>query len=172
MCDAYDIIDWQSCGTSSLSSAEEAEDEEEEDDIDFDYRPYTEDYSTTDIVFPTLFHERHATTTSIDTIPELEQSDECGPLSYLDANLPQDVEQSVYHKVAHWVLTQRRFFQKSDIDLVDDDDIEVIDPVDLFHESVLDQYHLLTGNTSRLLLTILSVVFSSFKFRQEGLLRG
>ena len=57
-------------------------------------------------------------------------------------------QQSVYQKVHNWVASQKMFFRKESVEVIDDDEMEVIDPVDLFHESVLDEYLFVTGQIS------------------------
>lgn len=54
-------------------------------------------------------------------------------------------EQTVYQKVSNWVVSQRKYFLNNEPVLIEDDEMEVIDPVDLFHESILNQYSLITG---------------------------
>merc|ERR1719230_609077 len=62
--------------------------------------------------------------------------------------VPRDMMEqlSVYQKVHNWVASQKMFFRKEEDNniVIEDDDMEVIDPVDLFHESILDEYLLVT----------------------------
>ena len=112
--------------------------------------------STSENQFPMLFHQQIDTLTS-DSLPFIRR-----PAPFLedplDAFWPKnenddsDEEESVYRKVADWIFSQRHFFRRFDPE--DVDDIEIIDPVDLFHDSLLDEYLLLTRSSSekRLLL--------------------
>ena len=68
------------------------------------------------------------------------------PYGYLKEEPPDGYEeQSVYQKVSSWVLSQRKYFLNSDPHPIEDDEMEVIDPVDLFHETILDEYFMITG---------------------------
>lgn len=140
MQDTYDIIDWKSCASSyshdSICNQKQGGYSLSRDGI----------YSTTDIVFPKLFHEDAAESegSSIITMPDFD--DNYLPLNSYKGNPPDHLgEHTVYQKVSNWVLNQRRYFLNTEATSFEDDDIEVIDPVDLFHETVLDEYLLITG---------------------------
>ena len=136
----YDIIDWKSCA----SCSERASNNDKAGKYDEGLLPKASGGSNnSDIVFPTLFYEDHETETSIVTLPDY--GSECWPSGTHDG-VPDDMEQlTVYQKVANWVFTQKVFFRKDEEHVIEDDDLEVIDPVDLFHESILDDYLLITG---------------------------
>ena len=129
----YDIIEWKSCASSTSTSLTNQIDSNRQHSNSRVYPFSREDGgSSADIVFPALFHER-GTETSIVSLPELDDF-ECDPL----------LEDTVYQKVANWVMMQKKYFRNVEVP-IEDDEMEVIDPVDLFHESVLDDYQLITG---------------------------
>lgn len=141
MRETYDIIDWKSCA-SSRSRISTGGQKQERYSLSRDGI-----YSTTDVVFPKLFHEDAAESegSSIISMPDVDFGDHLAIHSYKE-NTPDHLgEQSVYQKVSNWVLSQRRYFLNIEATSFEDDDIEVIDPVDLFHETVLDEYFLVTG---------------------------
>ena len=105
--------------------------------------------STSDAVFPTLFHQRTNTITSDSITVEIQRMPPLieGPLDVLWMEPKEESEdESVYRKVANWVMSQRRYLREFEKE--DEDDIEVIDPVDLFHDTLLDEYMLLTETDS------------------------
>ena len=129
----YDIIEWKSCASSTSTSLTNQIDSNRQHSNSRVYPFSREDGgSSADIVFPALFHER-GTETSIVSLPELDDL-ECDPL----------LQDTVYQKVANWVMMQKKYFRNVEVP-IEDDEMEVIDPVDLFHESVLDDYQLITG---------------------------
>lgn len=129
---SYDIIDWKSCESYSQSASAQVS---------------RDIASGTEIIFPKLFHERreNSETSIVSSNPDFELPD--GPLQFYNSEYHADSmeQQSVYQKVANWVLTQRNYFRNVE-QQVRDDDIEVIDPVDLFHESILNDYQVITEN--------------------------
>ena len=154
MCEAYDIIDWKSCA--SLSSKSSNSSPCDGDDVDRQPRYYrglgygalSRDgiCSTNDIVFPKLFNEDPESEQSgIISIADMEYYGMTA-YDYLKEKPPDGYEeQSVYQKVSSWVLSQRKYFLNSDPLPIEDDELEVIAPVDLFHESILDEYFMITG---------------------------
>jgi len=142
MCEVtYDIIDWKSCesGSELGSSPRNSYDSNGNDP---NIVPKASGGSNSDhIVFPTLFYEDE-TETSIVTLPDADS--ECWRSGTHEGVVPDDIEQlSVYQKVANWVSTQKGFFRKDEDLVIEDDDLAVIDPVDLFQSSVLDEYLLI-----------------------------
>ena len=117
--------------------------------------------STSEPEFPKLFHQQAETVTS-DSLSVIQQPKQ-RPLKDLRKDDPLDGlvadkdigEESVYRKVANWVFSQRRYLHRIE---PTEDDIEVIDPIDLFHDSLLDEFLLLTRTSSekRILLRELS----------------
>ena len=154
MCETYDIIDWKSCASlssrssnSSSSSSNEVIAREPRFDIS-GYGALSGDgiCSTNDIVFPKLFNEDPESDQSgIISMTDMEYYG-MTPYDYLKEEPPDGYEeQSVYQKVSSWVLSQRKYFLNSDPHPIEDDEMEVIDPVDLFHETILDEYFMITG---------------------------
>jgi len=146
----YEIIEYKSCASSSSSLSDATLGSTNQND---DNRPRGGDYalsredfaSTAELGFPKLFHEqRNESETSIVSLPDYQGY----PLNFgtCDDDLIHG-EDTVYRKVANWVMLQRKFFRQVELPL-EDDELEVIDPVDLFHESVLDDYQLITENES------------------------
>ena len=97
--------------------------------------------------FPKLFHRVNDSLSS-DSLSVIQQPHrlQCGPLDADWVENAEEIEsQSVYRKVANWVFSQRNYFAKIDMT---EDDIEVIDPIDLFHDSLLDEFLLVTRSSS------------------------
>lgn len=142
-------VDWKSCASSDSNHSSISNKK-----VGY---PLSRDgiYSTTDIVFPKLFHEQDEEGSSVITMPDDDDDfdgelldEEHFPLhDCQDENLSDHlIEQTVYQKVSSWVLSQRRYFLNIETStLLEDDDIEMIDPVDLFHERILNEYFLITG---------------------------
>lgn len=145
----YDIIDWKSCASGSVddSSAPHHVNKNDIPAVSSDQglaQKASGGSNSEIIVFPTLFYEDNESETSIVTLPSFE-SDCWRSHEETHEGVPDDIEQlSVYQKVANWVFTQKVFFRKEEEHVIEDDDLEVIDPVDLFHESILDDYLLVT----------------------------
>eukprot|EP00794_Sanderia_malayensis_P016082 gene16082-17705_t len=119
------------------------------------HRRTVDGISTSDNHFPTLFHQQTCSViTSDDSISIIRQptpvrEDPLDSMLWREeqrrGSNDEDME-SVYQKVADWVFSQRHYFHRFDPD--DVDDIEVIDPVDLFHDSLLDEYLVLVRTSS------------------------
>ncbi|XP_065646913.1 uncharacterized protein LOC100200328 [Hydra vulgaris] len=162
----YDIIDWKSCESFSISS---------KDDEGYNsyhlprYNPFVKDEiaSTTDIVFPTLFHDK-VSETSIVTIDENEMST-LHALDQIEAHPDQLEQQNMYQKVANWMHNQRKYFRHVER-VIEDDELEMIDPVDLFHESILKDYWLITETESE--RRILLRDFYSYRHHIESIEQG
>lgn len=155
MCETYDIIDWKSCASLSSKSSSNSSSNEV---IASEPRFHISGYgalsgdgicSTNDIVFPKLFNENPESDQSgIISMTDMEYYG-MTPYDYLKEKPPDEYEeQSVYQKVSNWVLSQRKYFLNSEPLPIEDDEMEVIDPVDLFHESILDEYFMITGKSS------------------------
>jgi len=165
----YDIIDWKSCESCSSNTRDPANStthgkknttktttrHNDEPNISKQTprreteRPRKRDVATkvsdgsngSEILFPSLFYEdAESMGSSAVTVVYESWRDESG--------VPRDMmeEVSVYQKVHNWVASQKMFFRKEEDNnpIIEDDDLEVIDPVDLFHESILDEYLLVT----------------------------
>lgn len=148
MCEQYDIIEWKSCESISTRSAEITTEDQKQIRYHFGSYPFSRDgiCSTNFILFPKLFMEDPESDQSgIISMADIEYY---GPLDYLKEKPPDELEvQSVYQKVSSWVMSQRKYFLHSEPSiLIEDDELEVIDPVDLFHEKILDDYCLITEN--------------------------
>ena len=156
--------------SSDEDSNDDEDDDDDNDDDDDELRyavarsvPFPTIHRTIDAVstsepeFPKLFHHRadSATSESISLIQQLQND----PLYAVDNINHSDVE-NVYRKVANWVFSQQRYLQKAD--QFDDDEMEVIDPIDLFHDSLLDDFLLLTRSSSE--KRILLREFSSYSY--------
>jgi len=110
-----------------------------------------------EILFPSLFYDEQngigsGDASSVTTLLENDVSD-CWASQTINEIVPSDMEVvGVYQKVQNWVSAQKMFFKRyeegSSRAVLEDDDIEVIDPVDLFHESLLDQYLLVTEDAA------------------------
>ena len=152
MCETYDIIDWKSCASLSSKSNDSTSNEAIGSFRLGGYEALSRDgiCSTNDIVFPKLFNEDPESEQSgIISMADMEYYG-MTPYYYLKEKPPDGYEeQSVYQKVSSWVFSQRKYFLNSDPLPIEDDEMEVIDPVDLFYESILDEYFMITGQFLR-----------------------
>lgn len=152
----YEIITRNS-NTQESSDEENEHDDEDDDELGYAVarsvpfpimRQRMDAVSASEPEFPKLFHrqEDSATSESLSVIqqPAVARSD---PLDadWIANNRHDSDVQNVYRKVANWVFSQQRYFPRPD---KDEDDIEVIDPIDLFHDSLLDDFILLTRSSS------------------------
>lgn len=118
--------------------------------------------SASETEFPKLFHQHRdsATSESLSLIHEsVAIKNDPLDVDWVTSNKHSNEVQNVYRKVANWVASQHKYFRQPESI---EDDIEVIDPIDLFHHSLLEDFLLLTRSSSE--KRILLRDFSSYSY--------